>query len=599
MLLLDEIIGWINGLRPWQQEAMRRIFVQPELTHDEIETILQMVREQEREGATAEGVQPFTLDDVPGASSSTTVQLLGISGLEQVNGFPSGRGFDLTPEGMTIFFGHNGAGKSGYARVFKNACKARHRVEVLPNAFGATTPPRTPSADFTILVDGIPETIRWIQNGSAHPHLSSVSVYDVACANDYIDAEGTPAFQPYGLTHLTRLVLLQRDLQARIGAERNTLILDTQQFEPLRGSTEVGRYIANLGGDSDRTVLARLATISEEELRRLEFLKQTLLESDPEPQALVLERLATRLEQALLRVKVAQRWIDDQAIAQVKELITTEKTANCAMQLALARLQGQDGMEASVMHSHASTLLEGTGAELWQMMYQAAETFSKQAAYPEHSFPHLESDAYCVLCQQPYSTDASKRMQRFAAFVADSATADAQTSALARKDALEKVQAVDLNVLDAPTLADVAERLPDLHAAITATASVWTARHTWTREALEAGNWSSESVLPPIEVNLENLFTTKATSLRVDANTLRTSADPAIRLVLAQELAELEARQCLNRQFSAVERFIQDSQAHATIEPLLFSPQPSSHITQTDDLGGDACNRGSGSVHKC
>ncbi|MEK2655973.1 hypothetical protein AAAC07_10855 [Pseudomonas aeruginosa] len=136
MPLLDEIIGWAGGLRPWQQEALRRIFARAELTQDDIETILRMVREQEREDATTGGARPFTLDDVPGAGSGATVRLVGVSGLDQVNGFPSGRAFDLAPEGMTIFFGHNGAGKSGYARVFKNACNARHRVEVLPDALG-------------------------------------------------------------------------------------------------------------------------------------------------------------------------------------------------------------------------------------------------------------------------------------------------------------------------------------------------------------------------------------------------------------------------------------------------------------------------------
>ncbi|BDC80717.1 hypothetical protein NUITMVA1_06600 [Aeromonas hydrophila] len=52
MPLLDEIIGWAGGLRPWQQEALRRIFARAELTQDDIETILRMVREQEREDAT-------------------------------------------------------------------------------------------------------------------------------------------------------------------------------------------------------------------------------------------------------------------------------------------------------------------------------------------------------------------------------------------------------------------------------------------------------------------------------------------------------------------------------------------------------------------
>ena len=73
MPLLDEIIGWAGGLRPWQQEALRRIFARAELAQDDIETILRMVREQEREDATTEGARPFTLDDVPGAGSGATV----------------------------------------------------------------------------------------------------------------------------------------------------------------------------------------------------------------------------------------------------------------------------------------------------------------------------------------------------------------------------------------------------------------------------------------------------------------------------------------------------------------------------------------------
>ncbi|MCW1936862.1 hypothetical protein OMD46_12045 [Pseudomonas sp. MDMC_285] len=154
------------------------------------------------------------------------------------------------------------------------------------------------------------------------------------------------------------------------------MALDTRQFEPLKGDTEVGRYIAKLGGDSDRAVLARLGTVGDDELRRLEFLKRTLLESDPVPQALALERLATRLDQAQRRAEEVQRWVNDRAIARAKELITTEKTAHLAMQLAQARLQDRDtlnAMELPVTSSPTATLLEGTGAELWQTMYRAAE----------------------------------------------------------------------------------------------------------------------------------------------------------------------------------------------------------------------------------
>ena len=163
MPLLDEIIA---GRRTQTLAAGSTApdICPAELTQDDIETILRMVREQEREDATT-GSTAIHAGRRTRRRKWRNRAVGGCLGLDQVNGFPSGRAFDLAPEGMTIFFGHNGAGKSGYARVFKNACNARHRVEVLPDAFGAATPARPPSADFAILVDGTPETARWVQNG--------------------------------------------------------------------------------------------------------------------------------------------------------------------------------------------------------------------------------------------------------------------------------------------------------------------------------------------------------------------------------------------------------------------------------------------------
>lgn len=594
MALLDEIIEWGSGLRPWQQEALRRIFAKPELSLDDIDAILQMVREQDGDGAAPSEIRPFTVDDVPGTGSGSTVTLVGLSGLDQVNGFPSGRAFDLEPEGMTILFGHNGAGKSSYARVLKNACKARHRVEVLPNAFNLAPTPRPPSADFAILVDGTPQTARWVQNEPAHPHLSSISVYDVACANDYIDAEGIPAFQPYGLAQLTRLAVLQRELQTRINTERGALALDARQFEPLKGDTEVGRFIANLGAGSDLATLAQLGAVTEAEAQRLVFLKLTLQETDPGPQAMALDRLATRLDQAQQRAVNAQRWVNDRAITRAKELIDAEKAANIAMTLGQAQLHGtvaQAGDTASPMFTPTDPLLEGTGNVLWQALYRAAEAFSQQSAYPAHPFPHLGSDAQCMLCQQPYSAAATERMRRFAAFVADSATADAQAANKARLDALAKVKTVDLSVLDVPTLSDVAERLPELHAAIAQAEAIWAARHAWVIHALESGSWAAGFEDLPAEINLDESIAIKATALRADANTLRTSADPAVRVALANELAELEARQLLTGHLAALERFIQESRrhqklsrCHTTLNPQTVSRKltalAATHVTE-------------------
>lgn len=129
-------------------------------------------------------------------------------------------------------------------------------------------------------------------------------------------------------------------------------------------------------------------------------------------------------------------------------------------------------------------------------------------------------------------------MRRFAAFVADSATADAQAANVARLEALEKVKAVDRSVLDAPTLAEVAERLPDLHVAITAAESVWAARHARVTQTLEADgpgvSAASAGSEPGWCLRRQDRLAARG------RQTLRDSADPAVRLALTRELAELE-----------------------------------------------------------
>jgi predicted ATPase len=41
--------------------------------------------------------------------------------------------------GLTIIFGDNGTGKSGYARLLKRITRARHQEEILSDVIGSAT----------------------------------------------------------------------------------------------------------------------------------------------------------------------------------------------------------------------------------------------------------------------------------------------------------------------------------------------------------------------------------------------------------------------------------------------------------------------------
>jgi energy-coupling factor transporter ATP-binding protein EcfA2 len=62
-------------------------------------------------------------------------------------------------------------------------------------------------------------------------------------------------------------------------------------------------------------------------------------------------------------------------------------------------------------------LLIGTGSDTWKTLWESARQFSEELAYPEKTFPAVEDDARCLLCQQSIEHAAAHRLKQFEAFV--------------------------------------------------------------------------------------------------------------------------------------------------------------------------------------
>ena len=133
MALLDDILAWtISDLSLWQRDAERRLF-QKEAglsvqDYDELYVLLRA----------ANGLpNPLNLQPVPLAAehlpaklaSVATVVLKAMRDLRHVNRIAQGQTLPFSPTGITVIYGGNGTGKSGYSRVLKHACRARDQAE--------------------------------------------------------------------------------------------------------------------------------------------------------------------------------------------------------------------------------------------------------------------------------------------------------------------------------------------------------------------------------------------------------------------------------------------------------------------------------------
>src|SRR5690606_13291184 len=115
--------------------------------------------------------------------------------------------------GLTIVYGQNAAGKSGYTRVLKRACRARGSEDVLSNVLSETVPPK-PSVTLVYDMSAIQKNWNWTEDKNANPELGNVSVFDRHCATVYLDEKTDVAFRPFGLDLFDKLSACCEKLKA-------------------------------------------------------------------------------------------------------------------------------------------------------------------------------------------------------------------------------------------------------------------------------------------------------------------------------------------------------------------------------------------------
>lgn len=509
MGLLEEILEMSAGWPAWQSDAMRRIFAAGEIGEPDLAEIRAML--EEKEGAH----NPILLDasHIPTLGDGRTTVLQELRNLQHVNRFAPESGIQFRPAGLNIVFGTNGAGKSGYSRVLKRACRARRSVAVLPDAFAEA--PGTPSAGIVVLdEEGEARFYHWQEGTQADSSLAMVAVYDSHCGEDYITQEGNCDYQPYGLPQLAELTQGMLRLQASFKHEREAIRLDASPFAALKGAHSVGEAIDSLSADTNLDHIRQLGDFNQEQEARIVEIDQLLANLDLEPQARAKDSLATRLDQAGTKCRSIESVSSDRAVDRLQELHAAVLVAIDADRVAQALLQGDDGDE-----------LTGTGSDTWKRLFRAAEAFSAKVYPHAEHHPSTDDGAHCVLCQQPLAQSARKRLERFRIYVASEASTALSAAVTALSNAVQKVADGSTDVIDEATLADLREFDAATADLIAAHQKAWSARQQWTSQAYATGNWYCPRSVTAPQPPLSEVLAAKAAACRARAVELRVAKD--------------------------------------------------------------------------
>jgi len=288
MTVLQEILRWSQDLPDWQSDAIRRLFAKSMLSGDDLDDLFALLKAEhgipDPQGRTA---NRLSADQIPApAGPDTQIKLVALRNLRHVNNIAENQCLRFGENGLTVIYGDNGSGKSGYSRVLKHACRARDQSEpVHPNVFRPYDPGCIAQATFEVDVNGTRRQVDWVKGKPAPPILSSLAVFDARCARSYLDEEGDYAYVPYGLDILEELASACTRLKALLEAEHERYAVDRTAFANLVGDTAVGKLIEGLSHSTKPEQVAALATVSAEEVTKCSELRKVLGESDPKSKA--------------------------------------------------------------------------------------------------------------------------------------------------------------------------------------------------------------------------------------------------------------------------------------------------------------------------
>ena len=336
MALLDEILAWTEtSLTLWQRDAARRLFQEQQgLAVQDYDDLYALLKSGHGlPDPSNRRPVPLAAEHLPARSiANTTVVLKAMRDLKHVNRIAPKQVLQFAPNGITVIYGGNGSGKSGYSRVLKRACRARDQQEsVLADATDASAHKMIPEASFDIEVGGAVKTVTWKRDTVPADELSTIAVFDSHCARAYLTAEQDVAYLPYGLDVVENLAnKVLPELAKRLSEELSTIQVDVAPFASLVGETAVGKMVASLNAKTDPKLVQQLALLTHEETATLGELQKALGEADPASKAKAIVLSAQRIEELVKRMNAAEAWVSDEAIAKLKELDESVKAATQA-----------------------------------------------------------------------------------------------------------------------------------------------------------------------------------------------------------------------------------------------------------------------------
>ena len=399
----DDIRQWLHKQQDWLQDASERLLKQGSLSSADVNDLVARVKTADGQKVT--GHRTFDSLAQP-STAGLDLRLKSISALTGIEGLAPRRPLTFGPTNLTVVYGHNGSGKSSYARLLKKVTGKPRALDLKPDVFQAV--PVQGQCQFTYELDGVEMSTEWLSNAAPVAALRAIDIFDTDEAGHYLSNESAAAYTPPVVALFENLALACDQVKAQLQDEQGKLMKALPALPHEYSATAAGKNYASLKADVAEVTLSALLTWPSESETALTQATERLKTTDHAALAKQKRAKKAQVRQVATGLQQAFAAYSSTALEHLRALRTAAKTKR------------QIATQAAKVES---AQLDHVGSATWRAMWKAAREYS-QEAYPTKPFPVTDA-ARCVLCHQELSPAAQERLQAFESFVLSKLAAEA------------------------------------------------------------------------------------------------------------------------------------------------------------------------------
>ncbi|MDR0581278.1 MAG: AAA family ATPase [Holosporaceae bacterium] len=296
--------------------------------------------------------------------------------------------------GLTIVYGRNGSGKSGFIRILKavSAFRKKESEPIYENCI--TGDNTTPSAKIHTSDNDTPHT--WNRGETGSSFARKMRIFDSKSAEIYVNDKTEIVYSPDCFTLLSELASVMETVGKKLSADKQALVnpfqIVNQKFqEQSIKSLEITK-------DTPDATIADLLSWDDTKEAQLKKIKPLI--DDKAALKEKKQRLKTQLESNLASFQEIEGFL---SIGKIKELF--EKNAE--------KKRLKDSLKTLQELTMKDNPLPGVCDTPWENLWKSAIAFMGK------TFPTDNVGDTCPLCMQPITGDAKERIEKFHAWVSN------------------------------------------------------------------------------------------------------------------------------------------------------------------------------------